>query len=74
MFYKATVLAMFLYGSKTWSLTLVALKSLEDFNLRDVWRMARNHKPCRQLDRSWTYHVTPDVLEEVGLHPIAHYV
>jgi len=36
--------------------------------------MARKHKPCRQPDRSWTYPATPDVLEEVGLHPIAHYV
>ena len=74
MFYKATVQAVLLYGSETWSLTTVALKSLEGFNLRAAWRMARKHKPCRQPDRSWTYPETPDVMEEVGLHPIAHYV
>jgi hypothetical protein len=74
MFYKATVQAVLLYGSETWSLTTVALKSLEGFNLRAAWRMARKHKPCRQPDRSWTYPETSDVMEEVGLHPIAHYV
>ena len=36
--------------------------------------MARTHKPCRKPDGSYAYPVTPDVMEEIGLHPIAHYV
>ena len=74
MFYKATVQAVLLLGSETWNLTPAALKSLEGFHLRATWYMARVNKPCRNPDRSWTYPATPDVLEEIGLQPIAHYV
>jgi len=72
--YKATVQAVLLLGSETWNLTPAALKSLEGFHLRATWYMARVNKPCRNPDRSWTYPATPDVLEEIGLQPIAHYV
>jgi hypothetical protein len=74
MFYKATVQAVLLYGSETWSLTPAALKSLEGFHLRAAWRMACTYKPCREPDGSYTYPATSDVMEEIGLRSIAHYV
>ena len=49
-------------------------KSLEGFHLRAAWRMARTYKPCRKPDGSYTYPATSDVMEEIGLQSIAHYV
>jgi len=74
MFYKATVQAVLLFGSETWCLTPAALKSPEGFHLRAAWRMASANKPHQESDNSWRYPDTPAVMEEVGLHPIAHYV
>ena len=53
MFYKATVQAVLLFGSKTWNLTPSAVKRLEGFHMRAAWRMARTNKPRRRPDRSW---------------------
>ncbi len=40
MFYKATVQAVLLYGSETWSLLLSSLKGLEGFHIQAAWRMS----------------------------------
>ena len=36
--------------------------------------MARVHKPARNPDGTWKYPATEDVLEEVGLYSIDHYI
>ena len=37
--------------------------------------MARVHKPSRNpIDGLWVYPPSDEVLEEVGLHPIVHYI
>ena len=36
--------------------------------------MASNNKPRRNLDGSWAYPVSEEVLKEVNLQSIAHYV
>jgi hypothetical protein len=40
IFYKAIVQSILLFGSETWNLSPVSLKSLEGFNIRATWRMA----------------------------------
>ncbi len=40
MFYKATVQAVLLYGSETWSLFPSSMKRLEGFHIRPAWRMS----------------------------------
>ena len=75
MFYKATVQAVLLYGSETWNLTPSAMKKLEGFHIRSAYRMARDNKPqCDPLTKDWTYPLSKDVLEEVGLFTIEHYI
>ncbi|KAL7524453.1 hypothetical protein ACHAXR_000579 [Thalassiosira sp. AJA248-18] len=74
MFYKATVQAVLRFGSETWNLTLTAMKSLEGFHIRAAWRMASDNKPRREPDGTWTYPLSEDVLEEIGMHNISHYV
>jgi hypothetical protein len=37
MFYKATVQAVLLYGSETWSLSPSSMKCLEGFHIRAAW-------------------------------------
>ena len=44
------------------------------FHIRAAYRMARTHKPRENDDGSWTYPASKDVLGEVGLHPIDHYI
>jgi hypothetical protein len=73
MFYKVTVQAVLLYGSETWSLSLSSMKHLEGFHIRAAWRMS-GKRPEWNVDGSWTYPRSADVLEAVGLKPIAHYV
>jgi hypothetical protein len=73
MFYKATVQAVLLYGSETWSLSPSSMKCLEGFHIRATWRMS-GKRPERNVDGSWTYPYSEDVLEAVGMKPIAHYV
>ncbi len=73
MFYKATVQAVLLYGSETWSLSPLSMKCLEGFHIRAEWRMS-SKRPERNKDGSWTYPCLEDVLKAVGLKSIAHYV
>ncbi len=55
VFYKATVMAVLLFGSETWSLApSSSLKRLEGFHLRAAWRMA-GKGPWLNPDGSWTY-------------------
>ena len=74
MFYKATVQAVLLFGSKIWCLSMAALKRLEGFHLKSAWQMAEENQPRQGPDGVWTYPATEDVLEEVGLHTIVHYM
>jgi hypothetical protein len=66
MFYKATVQAVLLYGSETWSLTPLSMKRLEGFHIRATWRMS-GKRPERNVDGSWTYQRSAEVLEAVGM-------
>ena len=74
MFYKATVQAVLLFGSKSWTLTPVTLRQLEGFQLRAAYRMAVRHKPEQGSNGVWTYPATADVLEEVGLCTAKEYM
>ena len=74
MFYKATVQAVLLFGSKSWTLSLVTLRQLEGFHLRATYRMAMHHKPERGPNGTWTYPAMANVLEEAGLRPAEEYI
>ena len=74
MFYKATIQAVLLYGSKSWNLTTAMMRRLEDVHITTAYRMARTHKPQENNDGSWTYLASKNVFEEVGLYPIEHYI
>jgi hypothetical protein len=54
-FYKAVVLSVLLYGSKTWNLTETVLAWLEGFHIRAAYRMAQKHKPRTGLFGNWIY-------------------
>ncbi len=73
MFYKATVQAVLLYGSETWSLSPSSMKHLEGFHIRAAWRMS-GKRPERNVDGSWMYPRSEEVLEAVGMKSIVHYV
>jgi hypothetical protein len=75
MFYKATVQAVLLYGSESWNLTPSLLRRLEGFHVKAAWRMAAVNKPRKDAATgTWTYPVTEEVLEEVGLYSMEHYI
>jgi hypothetical protein len=75
MFYKATVHVVLLYGSESWNLTPSLLKWLEGFHVKAAWRMAAVNKLQKDAATdTWTYPVTEEVLEEVGLHSMEHYI
>ena len=65
---------MLLYGSESWNLTASTMKMLEGFLLRAAWRMAIVNTPKRNPDGSWVYPASEDVLEEVGIQRMAHYI
>jgi hypothetical protein len=73
MFYKATVQAVLLYGSETWSLSPLSLKGLEGFHIRAAWRMS-GLRPEEKPNGSWTYPRLIDVLKAAGLDTISHYM
>ncbi len=73
VFYKATVQAVLLYGSETWSLSPTSVKRLEGFHIRTVWRMS-GMRLEKKPDGSWLYPRSKDVLEAAGLQTIAHYM
>jgi hypothetical protein len=72
-FYKTTVQAVLLFGSETWKLSPSSLKSLEGFHIWAAPRMA-GKMPARNLDGTWTYPSSKDVLKAVGLRIINHYI
>ncbi len=74
MFYKAVVMAVMLYGSKSWCISGSMLKRLEGFHYRAACRMERANKPRRNVDGSWTHPTSEEVRAEVGLHMMEHYV
>ncbi len=71
--FKAVVMAVLLYGSKSWSLTPAALKRLKDFVIRATYQMAQANKPQRNLNGTWEYPEISDVHMEVGLYLVKHY-
>ena len=73
MFYKVTVQTILLSGSKTWNLSPASLKSLEGFHTWAAWCMA-GRRPLKLPDGTWTYPNSTEVLDEVGLKTIAHYI
>jgi hypothetical protein len=73
-FYRATVQAVLLYGSETWTITQSMMRVLEGFHLKAAWRIATVNKPVRKPDGTWVYPTSEDVLEEVGLKTIKHYI
>jgi hypothetical protein len=73
IFYKATVKSILLFGSKTWNLSPLGLKLLEGFNIRAAWRMA-GKRLMKLPDGTWTYPNSVQVLEDVGLKTVAHYI
>jgi hypothetical protein len=73
IFYKATMQLILLFGSETWNLTPSSLKLLEGFHIRAAWRMA-GKRPMRLLDGTWKYPNSVQVLEDVGLKTVAHYI
>ncbi len=73
MFYKATVQAVLLYGSETWSLSPSSMKCLEGFHIRAAWQLS-GKRPEQNVDGSWTYPHSEEVLEAVGMKSIAHYL
>ncbi len=73
MFYKATVQAVLLYGSETWSLSPSSMKHLEGFHICTAWRMS-GKRPEQNVNGSWTYPCLEEVLEAVGMKSIANYV
>jgi hypothetical protein len=72
-FYKATMQAVLLFGSETWKLSPLSLKSLERFHLRAACRMA-GMQPTQNPDGMWMYPSSKDVLKMVGLKTIDHYI
>jgi hypothetical protein len=73
IFYKATVQSILLFGSETWNLSPSSLKLLEGFHIRAAWRMA-GKRPMKLPDGTWTYPNLVQVLEDVGLKTITHYI
>ncbi len=49
------------------------MKRLEGFHIHAAWRTS-GKRPEWNVDGSWTYPRSEDVLEAVGMKPIAHYV
>jgi hypothetical protein len=73
IFFKATVQSILLFGSETWNLSPSSLKLLEGFHIRAAWRMA-GKRPMKLPDGTWTYPNLAQVLEDVGLKTVAHYI
>jgi hypothetical protein len=73
MFYKATVQAVLLHRSETWSLPPSSIKRLEGFHIQAAWQMS-GLQPEKKPDGSWLYSCSVDVLEKAGLETITHYM
>jgi hypothetical protein len=73
IFYKSIVQSILLFGNETWNFSQSSLKLLEGFHIRAAWRMA-GKRPKRLLDGTWTYPNLAQVLEDIGLKTVAHYI
>jgi hypothetical protein len=73
-FYSAVVQSVLLYGSESWNLSTRAMARLEGFHIRAAYRMAKTNKPTKDPDPGWVYPRSQDVLNECGMHNMAHYV
>jgi hypothetical protein len=73
VFYKATVQAVLLFGSETWKLSPLSLKSLEGFHIWAARRMA-GMMPVRNPDGMWKYPNSGEVLKAVGLKTVGEYI
>jgi hypothetical protein len=73
MFYKATMQAVLLYGSDTWSVPPSSIKQLEGFHIQAAWQMS-GLRPEKKPNGSWSYPCSVDVLEKAGLKTITHYM
>ena len=72
MFYKATVQAVLLFGSKTRVLAPATLTRLESFHVKAARQMT-GLLP-KLTSETWKYPKTKTVLAAAGLHTIEHYV
>eukprot|EP00957_Ditylum_brightwellii_P205503 15344161-Ditylum_brightwellii.AAC.1 len=50
------------------------MRMLEGFHVKAAWQMATVNRPERQPDGTWIYPATEEVLEEVGLQRVQHYI
>ena len=73
VFFKATVQDVLLFVTETWNPVPPALKRLEGFHIWAAWYMTGT-RHCREPNGSWSYPTSKEVLEEVGLFSITHYV
>jgi hypothetical protein len=73
MFYKATMQAVLLYKSETWSLSPTSIKRLEGFHIRAAWQMS-GLRPEKKPNGSWSYLCSKDVLDVASMYTIAHYM
>ncbi len=55
MFYKATVQAVLLYKTETWSLSQSSMKCLEGLHICAAWQMT-GKRPEQKEYGSWMYH------------------
>ncbi len=75
-FYKAVVqsVLLFLYGSKTWNLTITALAQHEGIYICTAYQMAEKHKLKKGLHHKWVYPRSSGALQECGMDTISHYI
>ena len=73
-FYRATVQAVLLFSSETWSVTPSLVKRLEGFNVRCAWRMNRTNVPRRGHGGAWEYPSAEESLKEAGLKRVEEYI
>lgn len=69
--YKATVMAVILFGSETWNSAPTSLKHLKGFHHWAAWLMAGKGLWLNP-DGSWTHPDTEMVMKEVGLQSLPH--
>jgi hypothetical protein len=62
---KTTVQSILLFGSETWNLSPSNLKLLEGFHIKRLMKL---------LDGTWAYPNLAQVLKNIGLKIIAHYI
>ncbi len=73
VFYKAIIQAVLLFGSETWRLCPLSLKSLEGFHIKATHHIA-GMQPAQNPDGTSTYPNSKDLLKAVGLRTINHYI